>query len=147
MSIYDALNPIDDFEERHGNAEAVRRASDLMVSYMCGLTRPLPELVDRGLKTAIGYKNKEATLLEMDTIRKELTQFIKTKWLSGGEDTSKYFISRAVEGMLICCRHPAWGGGASELVSNFLEAVDKFESNHNLLKFLIKQYFSDHSGL
>jgi hypothetical protein len=56
INIYKELSIIDDFEEKFGNQESVKRACDFMVSYLAGMQRPLPEISAHGLSVAIRYR-------------------------------------------------------------------------------------------
>jgi hypothetical protein len=51
-------------------------------------------------------------------------------------------MAHAEEAILVCYQNPTRDGGASELVSNFLDMTETFESNYDLLRDLLKAYFA-----
>jgi hypothetical protein len=142
MDVYKELMLIDRFEESHGNSEAVRRACDFMISYLAAMTTPFPEVAERGRAVAIRYKQGLALNAELENARKSISDFLRERSARTNYDTPEYCIVHAVEGMLACYLHPEWGGGASELVSNFLDVTDKFQSDHSFLKRLLEEKFS-----
>src|SRR5262245_53661089 len=132
MDIYKELNVIDRFEESRGNSAAVVRACDLMVSYLAGLKQPLPEIAARRLRIAI-KKEGLASVGELKNERKALSDFLRGHSARTDYTTPEYCIVNAVEAALLSYENPEWGGGASELVSNFLDLTDRFESDHPLM--------------
>jgi hypothetical protein len=142
MDIYQELNVIDRFEERFGNRDSVRRACDFMVSYLAGMQRPLPEIAAEGLRAAIKYKEGSALASELGSARRSISDFLREPSARTNYGTPEYCMARALEAVLISYQNPTWGGGASELVSNFLDMTETFESNHELMKRLLEEYFS-----
>jgi hypothetical protein len=136
-----ALDVIDRFEDKFGNEESVRRACDVMVSYLSGMTRPFNKIAERGLRAAI--KCKEGTIAPNDlgSELRSISDFLRERSARMDYDTPEYCIVHAVEATLMFYQNPSWGGGASEVISNFLNLTDKFECNHALLKQLLDQHF------
>ena len=60
MDIYDEINIIDDFRQKFGLRESVRRACDLLVSYIGGLQKPLPGIAAQGFSIAVKCKECSA---------------------------------------------------------------------------------------
>src|SRR5215831_18545618 len=142
MNIYNELDIIDLFEEKFGNQESVKRACDFMASYLAGMQRPLPEIAAQGLVVAIKYKEGSALPGELEIARKRIADFLKERGAQLNYSTVEYRMAHAVEAILISYQNPTWGGGASELVSIFLDVTETFESNCDLMRTLLKEYFS-----
>jgi hypothetical protein len=146
MNIYKELEVIDRFEEKFGNSTSVTRACDLMVSYLAGLKRRLPETAARGLRVAIKYRQGLASLDELGRERKAISDFLRERSARTNYSTPEYCIMHAVDTILQCYQTPVWGGGASELVSNFLDTADRFESDRTLMRRLLQQNFPEKNG-
>jgi hypothetical protein len=142
VNIYHELDIIDEFEEKVGNRESVKCACDFMVSYLAEMKRPLPEVAAQGLRVAIKYKEGSASPDKLEIAREQIADFLKERGAQASYSTLEYRMAHAVLGILISYQDLRWGGGASELVSNFLDMTETFESNHDLLKTLLKEYFS-----
>jgi hypothetical protein len=141
MDMYKELDVIDRFEEGRGTNVAVVSACDLMVSYLAGLKRPFPEIAARGLRIAIKYKEGLASVGELKNERKAFSDFLREHSARTDYTTPEYCIVNAVEAVLLSYENPEWGGGASELVSNFLDLTDRFESDHPLMRRLLAEDF------
>jgi hypothetical protein len=59
----------------------------------------------------------------------------------GDYDRGAISVVRASGALLKLLRVPAWGGGASEALSNFLEWVDAFEQKHSFFEQLLEKTF------
>jgi hypothetical protein len=140
MSIYQELNIIDDFEERAGNSGAVRRACDFMVSYLSKTRVPLPELAEQGLEIAIKYMQGEVGGKELDHKREEIADFLRLRSATLDFVSPEFRGLHAVEAILSCYGHPAWGGGASELVSNFLDVMEIVDGGDSF-RTLLREHF------
>jgi hypothetical protein len=147
MTVYDELTVIDDFEGKFGNREAVRRACDLMASYLAEMTAPLPEIATQGLCVAMKYKEGLAPVSELEAERKAISSFLRDRSAQTNYDTLEYCAAHAVGAILSCYQDPAWGGGASELVSNFLDVTEKLESHHEVFRRLLGEYFPSEKGV
>jgi hypothetical protein len=142
IDIFNELVVIDRFEERFGNQESVRRACDVMVSYLSAMTRPFNEIAERGLRAAIKCREGSIAPNDLESERRSISDFLRERSARTDYDTPEYCIVHAVEAILWFYRDPSWGGGASEAMSNFLVITDQFESNYSLLKRLLEQKFA-----
>jgi hypothetical protein len=142
MDIYQDLDVIDRFEDRFGNRDSVKRACDFMVSYLAGVQRPLPEIATQGLRAAIKYREGSARADELESARRSISDFLKERRARMDYSTPEYCMAHAVEAVLMFFVDPTWPGGASEVVSNFLDLTETFESNHELLQRLLDEYFA-----
>jgi hypothetical protein len=138
MSGYDKLILVDQYEEKHTNSAAVRRACDVMLDYLASLRRPLPEAAAQAVKAAREYSAGGADRLQ-DACA-VVSRFLKHP---ADGDRGAISIVRASEALLKLLQVPVWGGGASEALSNFLELVDEYEQNHPLFEQLLERTFGE----
>ena len=136
MTIYDELDPIDDFEDRHGNELAVRRACDVMTAYL-GEFLPLPKRAAEGLDVAERYRKHliglDGLVNERDALDERIRQTSK--------NLPEHRILQAVSSILGFLQYPSWGGGASEVISNFLDLLGEPESRRDTIVKLIEEKF------
>jgi hypothetical protein len=145
MDIYDKINMIDDFQEKFGMRQSVRRACDLLVSYIGGLQKPLPEIAAQGFNVAIKCKEGSALPNEVETARMQIVDWLRKR----GAYCDQYPIEHTVSFILECYRDLAheWGLAShnedfpSEFVYYSLESIDTFDSNHKLFGKLLREYF------
>jgi hypothetical protein len=145
MDIYDEINIIDDFQKKFGQRQAVRRACDLLVSYIGGLQKPLPEIAAQGFYVAIKCNEGSALPDEMETARKQIVDWLRKHRAYCDECP----IENTVSFILGCYRDLAHELGLAsydnDFPSNFvyysLERIDTFESNHELFRKLLREYF------
>jgi hypothetical protein len=142
MNIYQELNVITKFERKFGHQEAVKRACDFMVSYLVEMRSPLPEIAAQGFRVALKYKDGSAFPDELENARKQIDEFLWERGAQADYSTPEYRMAHAVLGILVSYQDLTCDGRAGELVSNFLEMTETFESNHDLLRTLLKEYFS-----
>jgi hypothetical protein len=131
--IYDKLDAIDEFESTFGNREAVKRVSDLMVSYLAEIAKPLNPITEQATRTAINYRNGLASLADLHVAREAIRDLLRSHTRHNNYDTPEHYALRAAYVVLGSYADPAWSGGASELLSLFWEAMEKFDGNDELL--------------
>jgi len=145
MHIYDEIDRIDDFQEKFGLRQSVRRACDLLVSYIGGLQKPLPEIAAQGFNVAIKCKEGSALLDEVETARMRIVNSLKER----GAYINQYPMEHTVSFILRCYQDLAHERGLASYDSDFpssfvfhsLERVEEFESNHELFRRLATEYF------
>ena len=145
MDIYDEIDIVLDFQEKFGLRESVRRACDLMVSYIGGLQKPLPETAAQGFNVAIKCKEGSALPDEVETARMQIVNLLKER----GAYCNQYPIEHTVSFILRCYQDLAHERGLasydrdfpSDFVFHSLERIDTFESNHELFGKLLKECF------
>jgi hypothetical protein len=141
MDIYHEINIIEDFRQKFGMRESVRRACDLLISYIGRLQKPLPEIVAQGFSVAARCKEGSALPDEVETARMQIDDSLGAQY--------PYRIDHVVSYILGCYRDLAEERGLasydydfpSDFVYYSLEAIDTFESNHELFGKLLKEYF------
>jgi hypothetical protein len=146
MDIYDEINIINDFQKKFGMRQSVRRACDLLVSYIGGLQKSLPEIAAQGFNVAI--KCKEGSVLpdEVETARMQIVDSLRELRAY----YNQYPMEHTVSYILRCYRDLAHERGLASYSQDFpyefvfysLERIDTFESNHELFRILLKEYFS-----
>ncbi len=141
-NIYQELDVITEFEDKLEHQEAVKRACDFMVSYLAGLQRPLPEIAAQGLRVAIKYKEGSTRPGELEMAGEQVADFLRERGAQANYSTLEYRMAHAVQAILWCYRDLTYHGLASELVSNYLEMTETFESNYDRLRALLKEYFT-----
>ena len=145
MDIYDEIDIIEDFQEKFGLRQSVRRACDLLVSYIGGLQKPLPEIAAQGFNVAIKCKEGSAVLDEVATARMQIVNSLR-EW---GAYSNQYPMEHTVSFILGCYQDLAHERGLAsydrlfpvDFVFHSLERVDKFDSNHELFRKLLREYF------
>jgi|HubBroStandDraft_6_1064221.scaffolds.fasta_scaffold1591702_1 hypothetical protein len=136
MTIYDDLTPIDEFEAKYGNELAVRRACEVMTAYI-GEFSPLSKWTAEGLDIAARYRKHLISLDELVNERGALAERIQQT----SKDLPEYRILQAVSSILWFLQYPSWGGGASEVISNFLDLLGEPESKREAIVGLIEEKF------
>jgi hypothetical protein len=145
MDIYDEIDIIEDFQEKFGLRQSVRRACDLLVSYISGLQKPLPGIAAQGFNIAIKCKEGSALLDEVETARMQIVNSLR-EW---GAYCNQYLIEHTVSFILGCYQDLAHERGLASYDSDFpsdfvfhsLERIERLESNHELFRKLLKEYF------
>jgi len=145
MDIHREIKIINDFQEKFGLRHSVRRACDLLVSYIGGLQKPLSEIAAQGFNVAIKCKEGSALPDEVETARMQAVDLLRER----GAYYNQYPIEHMVFFILGCYRDLAHERGLAsydsdfpyEFVSASLERIDTFESNHELFGKLLKEYF------
>jgi len=145
MDIHREIKIINDFQEKFGLRHSVRRACDLLVSYIGGLQKPLPEIAAQGFNVAIKCKGGSTLPDEVETARMQIVDSLRER----SAYYNQYPIEHAVSFILGCYRDLAHERGFAsydydfpyEFVSASLERIDTFESNHELFGKLLKEYF------
>lgn len=140
-AISNKLDAIDEFESKLGNREAVKRAGDLMVSYLAEATKLLPPVAAHAARAAIDYKNGSTSLASLDAGREAIRDFLRDHARWDTYDDPEICACRAVYAALGGYIDPSWEGGASELVSCFWEATAKFDSDEDRFLQLFRKYF------
>lgn len=140
MSGYDKLILVDEYEERHDNRAAVRRACSVMLEYLSSLKRPLPEVATEALKVAREYSSGSVGAEALRDGCALVSRFLKH---SADYDKGTISVVRASDALLKLLQVPEWGGGASEALSNFLELVDGYEQNYPLFEQLLERTFEE----
>jgi len=141
MNIYKELDIIDDFQEKRGLRESVRRVCDLTVSYIDGLQKPLPEIAAKGLSVAVKCKEGSSLPGEVEAARMQIRDSLDTQY--------PYRIEHVVCYILGCYGDLARERGLasydndfpSEFASNCLATIDTFDRNHELFRKLLREYF------
>jgi hypothetical protein len=142
MGIYDEINIIDDFRQKFGMRESVRRACDLLVSYIGGLQKPLPNIAAQGFSVAVKCKECSGLPDEVETARMQIDDSLRAQY-------HPYRIEHVVSYILGCYQDLSRERGLasydydfpSEFVYYSLETIETFESNHELFGKLLKEYF------
>jgi hypothetical protein len=145
MHIYDEIDIIEDFQVKFGLRQSVRRACDLLVSYIGGLQKPLPEIAAQGFNVALKCKEGSAVPNEVETARMQIVNSLR-KW---GAYCNQYPMEHTVSIILGCYQDLAHERGLasydrdfpSDFVFHSLERIETFESNHELFRILLKEYF------
>ena len=145
MDIHREIKIINDFQEKFGLRQSVRRACDLLVSYIGGLQTPLPEIPAQGFNVALKCKEGSALPGEVETARVQIVNSLR-EW---GAYSNQYPMEHTVSFILGCYQDLAHERGLAsydsdfpyEFVSASLERIDTFESNHELFGKLLKEYF------
>lgn len=135
------LDMVDAFESTFGHREAVKRAGDLMVSYLAETARPLPPVAAHAARVAIDYKNGSASIANLNAERGAIRDFLRDHARLDTYDQPEIGACRAAYAALSGYTDASWEGGASELVSVFWEAIEKFERNDDLLLRLFEENF------
>jgi hypothetical protein len=144
MDIYKEISIVLDFQEKFGQRESVRRACDLLVSYIDGLQKPLPQSAALGFNIAIKCREGSALPDEVETAR---VQIVDSLYKRG--ENYPYRVEHVVSYILGCYRDLSRERGLAayeyQFVHEFayysLEAIEAFESNHWLFGKLLKEYF------
>jgi hypothetical protein len=136
MTIYDDLTPIDEFEAKYGNELAVRRATEVMTAYL-GEILHLSKWAAEGLDIAARYRKHLISLDGLVNERGALAERIRQT----SKDLPEYRILQAVSSILWFLQYPSWGGGASEVISNFLDLLGEPESKREAIVGLIEEKF------
>ncbi len=138
MSGYDKLILVDDYEERHDNRTAARRACNVMTEYLASLKRPLPSVAAEALGVAQSYCVGSIGVEGLRSACVLMSHFLKD---SANYDRGTISVVQASDALLKRLQVPVWGGGASEALSNFLDLVDQYEQNHPLFEELVERAF------
>lgn len=142
MNPYQETKIINDFEDKFGNRESIKRGCEFLVSYISGLQRPLPEIAAQGFRVAVRYKEGSALRDELEIAEKQVVDFLDAR--HGALKFLEYPIEHAVWGILQVYRDLRYhweGGSAYEFVSGTLEWIENFDSNYELFTKLLKEYF------
>src|SRR5215467_7281591 len=145
MDIYHEINIIEHFRQKFGLRESVRRACDLLVSYIGGLQKPLPDIAAQGFSVAVKCKECSALPDEVETARMQIVDSLRQR----GAYYNQYPMEHTVSFILGCYRDLSRERGLvsydydfpSEFVYHSLETIETFESNHELFGKLLKEYF------
>jgi hypothetical protein len=140
MNLLDEIDIIEDFREKFGLRQSVKRACDLLVSYIGGLKKPLPEIAAQGFNVAIKCKEGSALLDEVENARMQIDNSLR-EW---GAYCNQYPMEHTVFFILRCYQDLAHERGlasydrdfAIDFVFHSLERIDTFESNHELFRIL-----------
>jgi hypothetical protein len=143
MNIYQYIDKIDEFEERHGADETLRRAKRFMFEYLMGTKQPMSDTVVSAMGVACNNlqnidRNDEETKKAEDTIWAVLRDNGKAALFGDPE----YSIYHAAFGPLSTFENLKPGESISERVSNFLEARNAFEQDDVLAIALIDKLFA-----
>jgi hypothetical protein len=138
----DDLGVIDRFEEKFGNIETVKRARDLMVCYLATLTKPFPRVAEQGLRVALGYKQGLVGREQLEVHRQAISDYLREHSAWTDYESPEYCIIHSVYAALESYLEPSWGGGGSELISNFIEVSGRFEKNSSALKRCLEKSFT-----
>src|ERR1700750_1678614 len=103
MTIYDNLDPIDEFEAKHGNELACRRACEVMIAYLEEFS-PLPEYTADGLDVAAKYKKHPVSLDELVNERDRLQE----RRRQTSKDLPEHRILQAVSSILWFLQYQSW---------------------------------------
>ena len=141
MTVYDELVIVDEYEDTHGNQTAILRACNVMVAYLCASRLPLSYPVVHAARVANAYIVGSAGVNELQTASNQVTQFLQELQSDSESPQDTLSVVRACGALMKLLQKPAWGGGASEALSNFLEWMDHFEVNHPLFEQLLVKAF------
>ena len=145
MDIHREIKIINKFQEKFGLRQAVRSTCDLLVSYIAGLQKPLPEIAAQGFNVAIKCKEGSALPDQVETTRMQIVDSLRER----SAYYNQYPMEHMVSFILGCDRDLAHERGLAsydydfpyEFVSASLERMDTFESNHELFRKLLREYF------
>jgi hypothetical protein len=141
MTIYTGLNAIDNFEQRHGFEDTLKRARDFMISYLELMKTALPDPARRGLEAAKKYS--EGTLIseDLEAARRELWKYLREHHASADYKTPSNAIVHAAFGPLSDHKDLKPGETISERVSSFLDCANQFEDHSDSVQPLLKTFY------
>ena len=137
----DELAIVDAFEQRCGNKSAMDCANEFLIKYLSLSLDKIPEIARAGLDVAARYRKGSAELAELRTERAKLENFLRERstWTAW---TDSYFGPvHTTHAVLWHLEEPAHDGGASEVISNVLEATKAFRPDDEIVKSLLKECF------
>ena len=115
MDIYDEIDIIEDFQEKFGLRQSVRRACDLLVSYIGGLQKSLPEIAAQGFHVAIKCREGSALPDEVETARMQIVNSLRERRAY----YSQYPMEHTVSFILRCYRYLAHERGLASYDMDF----------------------------
>jgi hypothetical protein len=142
MTIYTDLNVIDDFEQRHGFEETLKRARAFMISYLDLIRTALPEPAKHAIEVARGYSKGGLTHQDLADARKALWRYLKERRASADYKTPENAIVHAAFAPLTDHTDLKPGEAISERVSDFLDCVNRFEDHSDSVAVLLKSSYS-----
>ena len=141
MNIYRSLDMVDDYEAIHGNREAVIRAISLMLAIMRDLGHLLPRIATQSIEVASRFREGRGdhSLLmgQEDLLNERLRDLVE----SSNGHSSEFHLVQTAHAILVLSRKPRWGGGAGEVLSNFINALDSAGLSYNPVIDLLDNYF------
>jgi hypothetical protein len=141
MNMDDELTVIDAFEERYGSKHAMDRACEFLISYLSLTSANLPEIAKHGLEIATRYPNGGVGLAELQAERTKLATFLSERSAWTAWRHPDFGPIHSVYAILWHLEDPTRGGGASELISNALEATEAFRPDDEIVRTLVKNVF------
>ena len=142
MTICADLNIIDDFEQRHGLEDTLRRAQIFMISYLEMMENDLPEPARHSLEVAKRYSEGALAPDDLENERKALWRYLKERNASADDRTPANAIVHAAFGPLTERRDLKPGETASQRVSKFLDCANAFEDHSDsVLSLLASSFF------
>jgi hypothetical protein len=138
----DDLEVIDRFEEKFGNTETVKRACDFMACYLAKLTKPFPPIAAQGLRVALDYGQGVVGREQLEIHREAISDYLREHSAWTDYESPEYCIIHSVYAALESYLRPSWGGGGSELISNFIEVSGRFEKNSSALQQCLEKSFT-----
>jgi hypothetical protein len=147
MSIFDDLTVIDDFEESFGFTEALARARNFMIAYLCLMTKAVPEPTRRSIEVAKQYAIGACTAEELRIQRDALWQWLKERHAVVDYTTPLNAIVHAGFGPLTEGEDLKPAEVISERVSDFLDCANAFENHSESVPHLLNEHFPLARGL
>jgi hypothetical protein len=131
---------VDAFAETKGENEASRRATDFMLAYLEGMTRPMPDVARDGLGVARAFRAGSADTAALEAARVACWDYVDAHGGSAGEASPDNACVRAV----ICTLYdgPQKGGDTGDAIDNFLDFADVFEDRSTEAQALLGQFFA-----
>jgi hypothetical protein len=140
MTIYTDLKIIDDFEERHGIEETLRRARTFMTSYLEMMT-DLPEPTRHSLEVAKRFSEGLLTSEDLANERKVVWRYLTERNASTDCRTPENAIIHAAFGPLTDHGDLKPGETPSERVSSFLDCANVFADHSDSVALLLESSF------
>jgi hypothetical protein len=143
MTIYNDLNLIDDFEQRHGFEDTLRRARQFMVAYLDLMVKHLPEPTKRSVDAAKRHLEGTADSRDLDTERKSIWLWLRQRNAAADYVTPENAIVHAAFGPLTEQTDLKPAELISERVSDFLSCANAFEDHSDAVAGLLRSFFPE----
>jgi hypothetical protein len=141
MTVYTDLNVIDDFEQRHGFDETLKRSRAFMISYFELMRTALPEPVRHGLEVAKRYSEGALAPEDSEGAGTALWKYLKERHASADYKTPENAIVHAAFALLTEHKDLKPGETISERVSSFLDCANRFEDHSDSVASLLKSMY------
>ena len=141
----DELTIVDAFEQLCGNKSAMDCANEFLIKYVSFRLDSIPEIARPGLDVAARYRKGSADLAELRIERAKLENFLRERSAWTGWADPDYGSVHSIHAVLWYLEEPTRGGGASEVISNVLEATKAFRPDDEIVKSLLSECFQAQS--